>query len=78
ANTQSAWTLLLSATPDTLSPDGAASQLTATLMDEWGMPLGGVTVAFSATNGTLSAAEGVTDANGQATTTLTARTDPTA
>jgi len=79
ANTQFAWTLLLSATPDALSPDGvSASQLTATLMDEWGMPMDEVTVAFSATNGTLSAAEGVTDANGQATVTLTARTDPTA
>ncbi|NCO41036.1 MAG: hypothetical protein GW892_20290, partial [Armatimonadetes bacterium] len=44
ANTQFAWTLLLSATPDALSPDGvSASQLTATLMDEWGMPMDEVT-----------------------------------
>jgi len=77
ANTQSPWTLLFSANPAMLTPDGVStSQLTATVLDEWGMPVSGVTVYFSATNGTLSEGAGTTGQNGQATTTLTAGGDP--
>jgi len=70
----------VSATPQTLPAAGGSSQITATVGDTGGGPLGGIPVNFTATKGSVSPSSAVTDGNGVATVTLTtsATTDVTA
>ncbi|HWI64816.1 MAG TPA: tandem-95 repeat protein [Symbiobacteriaceae bacterium] len=70
-NTQAA--LSLTASPAVIVGDGrAASRIEVRATLSTGQPLTGVTVQFSTSAGTLSAASAVTDGAGQATVTLTA------
>jgi len=70
-------TLTLTATPSVLTADGVSTSLiTATVTNETGDPIGGVTVNFVIESGcgSLSSDSNITDANGIATTTYTAGT----
>ncbi len=58
--------ILLSSTPSSTN----ASDVTATVYDSSGAPIMGASVAFTAASGTLSSPVALTDANGQARTTL--------
>jgi hypothetical protein len=62
--------IVLRADPASLGSAGGTVQLTATVRDEAGNPLAGVSVTFTATAGRLGASSVTTDANGQASTTL--------
>ena len=59
------------AIPSTVPPSGGTVQLVATAMRAGGAPMPGVPVSFATTRGTLGASRVITDANGDATTTLT-------
>jgi hypothetical protein len=63
--------IVLRADPASLGSAGGTVQLTATVRDEAGNLLSGVPVTFVATAGRLGASSVTTDANGQASTTLT-------
>jgi adhesin/invasin len=63
-------TLTIAAAPSTLGSSGGTSTITASVVNESGGPVSGVPVTFSTDNGTLSPATATTDANGNATTTL--------
>ena len=52
-------------------PTNQAETVTATVHDQNGNPLSGITVNFSTTAGTLSSSSATTNSNGQATVTLT-------
>lgn len=58
--------------PETASlPNGQSLQLTATVYDQHGNPLPGMTVIFQTSIGILSASTGITDSNGQVKVNLT-------
>ncbi len=68
-------TVTVSASPASVPADGTtASTITATVNNSATKPLSGVTVSFTAPGGTLSAASGTTDSNGNATVKLTGST----
>ena len=62
--------LVLTATPQTLSPLGGTTEISARVEDVSGLGLVGVPVNFIADTGTLSASSTLTDQNGIARTTL--------
>jgi hypothetical protein len=62
--------LVLTANPQSLPATGGSSTIAASVQDASGVGLAGVSVSFSTTAGTLAAGSVVTDANGNATTTL--------
>jgi adhesin/invasin len=64
-------TVTVRAEPGRLPPGGGSTQIVALVRDAAGNPLPGATVAFSTTAGTLSNGSAVTDAAGDARTTLT-------
>jgi adhesin/invasin len=64
-------TILLTAAPTTLGSSGGTTTITASVVDDQGGPVSGVSVNFVTDKGTLSAATATTDASGRATTTLT-------
>jgi adhesin/invasin len=66
-----AGSIILRATPSSLSGSGGTVQIVATVRDEGGNGLPGVLVTFSATAGRLSTGSATTDANGEAHTSLT-------
>lgn len=66
-----ATTLNLTANPASVSNQGGTVKLTATAFNSQNQPLQGVLVTFNADHGTLDNTQGVTDANGQVTVTLT-------
>lgn len=68
-------TVTLTANPATVSANGGTVQLLATVAGEGGRLLSNISVAFTATRGTLSSATAITDANGQARVTLTTNGD---
>ena len=63
--------VLISASPQTLSPFGGTSTITARVEDVSGTGLAGIPVTFSTDAGTLSPSSSTTDTAGNATTTLT-------
>ena len=63
--------VLLTASPQTLAPTGGSSQVSARVEDTNGAGLPGITVTFTADNGTLNPSTAVSDADGVARTTLT-------
>jgi hypothetical protein len=64
-------TIVVSASPATVPPTGGTVTLVATARGASGQGLSGVPVTFSATAGTVSPTTAVTNAAGEATTTLT-------
>ena len=62
--------VLVTASPQTLSPAGGTTTIVARVEDASGSGLPGVPVSFSTDAGTLSSSSAVTDASGNATTTL--------
>ncbi|MFL6259521.1 MAG: Ig-like domain-containing protein [Thermoanaerobaculia bacterium] len=64
-------TLKLTANPASISNQGGTVKLTATAFNSQGQGIQGVLVTFNASSGTLDNTQGVTDANGQVTVTLT-------
>ena len=65
--------LIITANPSTLIANGVStSTITARLVDLDGKPVQGVAVRFSTSLGSIKAVTDVTDANGEATATLTA------
>jgi hypothetical protein len=63
--------LMVTATPQTLSPSGGSSVISARVEDVSGSGLPGVPVSFSTDTGTLSSSSATTDQNGTASVTLT-------
>ncbi len=63
--------VVLSATPQTLSPSGGSAIIAARVEDKSGLALAGVPVTFTADNGSLSPSSAITDETGVARTTLT-------
>lgn len=61
----------LSANPSTISSNGGAARITASVVDVNGNALGGVPVSFSTSAGVLAASVVNTDSNGVSETTLT-------
>ncbi|MCP8316490.1 MAG: Ig-like domain-containing protein [archaeon] len=62
----------VTASPTTVYADGVdASTITATVKDQYGIPMQGVTVDFTTTFGTLSSSSAVTNAFGKASVTIT-------
>ena len=68
--TAAAERVLLTASPQTLGPQGGVATISARVEDVSGLGLVGVPVNFIADAGTLSVSSAVTDQNGVATTTL--------
>jgi PKD repeat protein len=64
-------TITLRAEPGSVPPGGGSTQVVALVRDLAGNPLAGATVAFSTTAGNLSSGSAVTDASGEARTTIT-------
>jgi hypothetical protein len=64
--------IVLRADPQTVPASGGTAEVIATVIDAAGNRLQGVPVTFSASAGQLSTGQAVTDANGEARTTLTA------
>jgi hypothetical protein len=64
-------TLNLTPNPSSISNQGGTVKLTATAFNSQGQGIQGVLVTFNASRGTLDNTQGVTDANGQVTVTLT-------
>ena len=58
-------------------PNGQPENIIATVHDQNGNPLSGVTVNFTTTSGNLNTYSGVTNSNGQVTVTLTPTADDT-
>lgn len=63
--------ILLTASPQNLSPSGGTAQLSARVEDTSGAGLSGVSVTFTSDSGQLSASSAVTDQTGTARTALT-------
>ena len=70
-------TVTVRAEPGRLPPGGGSAQVIALVRDLAGNALPGATVAFSASAGTLSNGVAVSDANGEARTTVTSGRDTT-
>ncbi len=64
-------TITLRANPGSVGPSGGAVELIASVVSEGGQGVNGVTVTFTADQGTLSASTATTNASGEARTTLT-------
>jgi len=64
-------TLNLTVNPASVSNQGGSVKLTATAFNSQNQPIQGVLVTFNSDHGTLDNTQGVTDANGQITVTLT-------
>jgi hypothetical protein len=69
--------IVATAEPQALPSGGGASKITARVEDQEGNGLGGVPVSFSTTRGTLALTTIVTNANGEASTTLSTSQDAT-
>ncbi len=63
--------VVLSASPQTLSPAGGTAIIAARVEDKSGLALSGVPVTFTSDNGSLSPSSAITDETGIARTTLT-------
>jgi adhesin/invasin len=72
--TAAAERVLVSASPQTLGPNGGTSTITARVEDASGFGLSGVPVTFTTEAGTLSSSSALTDGTGTATTILTLTT----
>jgi len=70
-------TVTLRAEPGRLPANGGSTQVIALIRDLAGNSMAGVSVAFSATAGTLNPGVAITDANGEARTTLTSGRETT-
>ena len=70
-------TVTVRAEPARLSPGGGSTLIVALVRDLAGNPLAGASVAFSASAGTMSSGVAVTDANGEARSTLTTSRETT-
>jgi parallel beta-helix repeat protein len=69
------FTFTFTLTPTVIVANGISQSVgTATVVDQYGNPVGGVTVNFLAGIGTFSPASGATNASGQVTATLTSLT----
>jgi hypothetical protein len=64
-------TITLRANPGSVGPSGGAVELIASVVSVGGQGVGGVTVTFTADQGTLSNPTATTNSNGEARTTLT-------
>ena len=64
-------TIAVSASPTSVGPNGGSVAVTASVLDPSGGSLAGIPVTFSADHGGVDPGTAVTDASGQATTTLT-------
>ena len=64
-------TIAVSASPTSVGPSGGSVAVTASVLDPSGGSLAGIPVTFSADHGGVDPGIAMTDANGQATTTLT-------
>ena len=64
-------TITVNASPTSVGPNGGSVTVTATALDPSGGSLAGIPVTFSADHGGVDPGVVTTDANGQATTTLT-------
>ncbi|HEU5259301.1 MAG TPA: Ig-like domain-containing protein [Vicinamibacterales bacterium] len=64
-------TMAVTASPTSVGPNGGSVTVTATALDPSGGSLSGIPVTFSADHGGVDPGVAITDANGQATTTLT-------
>jgi len=69
--TAAAKTVSVTTAPQALPAAGGTTQVTATVTDEGGSPLGGVPVTFSTDKGSITPSTATTDASGNATSTLT-------
>jgi hypothetical protein len=69
--------ILVTASPQSLPFPGGTSTINAIVQDQQGNPIFGVPVAFSTTKGALGMTQVLTDAFGNATTTLTTTADAT-
>jgi hypothetical protein len=63
--------MAVTASPTSVGPNGGSVTVTATALDPSGGSLSGIPVTFSADHGGVDPGVAITDANGQATTTLT-------
>ena len=68
----------VTANPQSLPASGGTSTITASVGDQQGNPIPGVSVAFSTNQGTIGQTTAVTDANGNASTFLTTSATSTA
>ena len=68
-------TITVAASPTSVSPNGSAVQVTASVLDTSGGSLAGILVTFTADQGVLTPSTAVTDSTGQATTTLVTAVD---
>ena len=73
--TAAAERVVLTATPQALSPTGGSTEIRARVEDVSGAPISGVPVNFSASFGSLSSGTATTDGSGVAVTTLTTSRD---
>jgi Bacterial Ig-like domain (group 1)/PKD domain len=64
-------TIAVSASPTSVGPNGGSVAVTASVLDPSGGSLAGIPVTFSADHGGVDPGTAITDASGQATTTLT-------
>jgi hypothetical protein len=64
-------TVTVNANPTSVGPNGGSVNVTAMVLDTSGGSLAGIPVTFSADHGNVNPATAMTDAGGQATTTLT-------
>jgi adhesin/invasin len=64
-------TVTVRATPGSIGPNGGTVQLIATVVGTNGQPVEGVTVTFTADQGSLASTTAVTNTSGEARTTLT-------
>ena len=64
-------TVSVRANPGSIGPNGGTIELIATVVGENGQPVEGVLVTFTADQGSLGSTTGVTNASGEARTTLT-------
>ena len=69
--TAAAKTVIISSTPQALGSSGGSAQITATVTDDGGAPLGGVPVTFATDKGSISPSAATTDGSGNAVVTLT-------
>jgi PKD repeat protein len=63
--------ILVNASPSSVPATGGTVEISATVVDDTGNPVGGIAVTFSTNAGTLSSTSIVTDSNGEARTRLT-------
>jgi hypothetical protein len=74
--TAAAGRVLVTTTPQSLGASGGSVQVVASVTDEGGNPLSGIPVTFATDKGSLSPSTAPTDANGNATVTLTTTSGP--